>query len=336
MELMFAIRRCLDHSIDLPTIDQVRNKLAAFLEYYEHRFYRQEYRRLPACLPVFHQIAHVADYLQILGPMGGYSQWVMERMCGLLVSCAHNRQTANRNMEINILLQEQRNLIPYLRFRVADKKGEHEQPEALEGAEEQLDDDEDPDGNVHLFRFFMNLISDNTKPVISRMEKPKLIGPAKKLKISTGLHSAISNYRYTKGDFLLRSDGELDRVTEYASWAACEFPNTTANSTRHFKVISKLRERSNSTRIASYVRLRGGYFGEVKYFFSMKCESGNEHQLAYVEQWRVQADGKLAICSPAGKAHVLYALGDVLELVGLVKKDNRMYIVRENMPVFLA
>jgi hypothetical protein len=49
-----------------------------------------------------------------------YSQWVMERMCGLMVRNAQNRYTANRNMEINLLLQEQRNIVPYLNLELED------------------------------------------------------------------------------------------------------------------------------------------------------------------------------------------------------------------------
>jgi hypothetical protein len=100
-----TIRICLQPCIGNTDIRRVRLRIKSFLEYYEQRYYALQFDRLPACLPVFHQHAHVADYLDIVGPMWVYSQWVMERMCGLMVHNARNRYTANRNMEINLQLQ---------------------------------------------------------------------------------------------------------------------------------------------------------------------------------------------------------------------------------------
>jgi len=78
MDLLKAIRRALDDSITPQMISLVRLELAKFLDFYEHQYYQLKYHHLPACLPVFHQIAHVADFLKIIGPMWIYSQWVME------------------------------------------------------------------------------------------------------------------------------------------------------------------------------------------------------------------------------------------------------------------
>ncbi|KAI5817876.1 hypothetical protein BZA77DRAFT_224626, partial [Pyronema omphalodes] len=91
INLVQAIQQCLAPEISAEGIAGVRTQFASFLTYYERRYYRQDYYRLAACLPVFHQLAHVADFLDILGPMWSYSQWCMERMCGQLIESAKNR-----------------------------------------------------------------------------------------------------------------------------------------------------------------------------------------------------------------------------------------------------
>ncbi|KAA8894378.1 hypothetical protein FN846DRAFT_752517, partial [Sphaerosporella brunnea] len=60
-------------------IEKVEDVLCRFLEYYENTFYGMKWSKLPACLPVFHQLAHVADALRWIGPMPIYAQWGMER-----------------------------------------------------------------------------------------------------------------------------------------------------------------------------------------------------------------------------------------------------------------
>ena len=98
MTLIGAIRMCIQDSITPQDVEDVRHSLAAFGQYYEERYYARRSDRLGACLPVIHQLAHVADYLKIIGPMWAYSQWCMERMCGLIVTCAKNRFWANRQV----------------------------------------------------------------------------------------------------------------------------------------------------------------------------------------------------------------------------------------------
>jgi len=338
MDLMVAIRRCTDDTVTLTTVSLVRTKLASFLRYYEERYYRMEYDRLPVCLPVFHQVAHVADYLDIIGPMWVYSQWVMERLCGMIVQYAQNRFCANRNMEINLLLQEQRNLIPYFQFRVRKTPANNEDlidRSEVDPDERDPDDpaiqDEDEDGNVHLYEFFMSLVSEGKERHEGAVEPVSLIGPSKKLVITSQLSIAIRAYRVAQCDpRLIRS---LEPVSNPLSWAACKY----TIGSRTFKVVSSHRQRENSTRVASYVRLKGGFFGEVKFFFSVDYDN-EYHELAYVKRWKVESDEKLALRSAGGRGdtHHIFKAGDVLELVGLVRKDERFYIVRENMPVFIA
>ncbi|KAF8243459.1 hypothetical protein K440DRAFT_526810, partial [Wilcoxina mikolae CBS 423.85] len=63
-----AIEACLRPYITMETITDIRLCLLAFIKYYEKQYYGFSFERIAACLPVFHQFAHVANFLQFCGP----------------------------------------------------------------------------------------------------------------------------------------------------------------------------------------------------------------------------------------------------------------------------
>ena len=95
-------------------IDTVEKGFAEFNKYYEDRFYGQKWERLPACLPVIHQLLHVHHGLRWVGPMHVYAQWAMERVCGSMTRTAKSRVCANRNMELTLLATEQKLSLSYV------------------------------------------------------------------------------------------------------------------------------------------------------------------------------------------------------------------------------
>ncbi|KAI5789159.1 hypothetical protein EDC01DRAFT_593993, partial [Geopyxis carbonaria] len=78
--LIEALNILESHKITDRDIETVEKNLTLFSEYYESTFYQRRWNNLRYCLPVFHQQAHVADFLRILGPMYAYAQWSMERV----------------------------------------------------------------------------------------------------------------------------------------------------------------------------------------------------------------------------------------------------------------
>lgn len=48
-------------------VEIIRQRLLTFYRYYEETFYGYKWQRIAACLPVFHQLLHVADFLEDLG-----------------------------------------------------------------------------------------------------------------------------------------------------------------------------------------------------------------------------------------------------------------------------
>jgi hypothetical protein len=344
IDFVTAIRICLQPSIQAPDIAVVRQRLKDFLEYYEHRYYALRFDRLPACLPVFHQLAHVADFLDTLGPMWVYSQWVMERVCGLIVRNVDNRFTANRNMEINILLQEQRNLIPFLNLELEDDGPDLDSTEQDSRTEIWLDalgnhveppagvssTREDADGNVNLLAVMLKLLHPSKSPTSSLMEpddQPILRPPYYTMSFEGALTRALRNCL----------GPNIVRPSSYVEWSACLFPASTLRHTalipRPFTVRSSSRKKSHSTRLSSCVRVVADssdvhFYGEVRFFFSVTI-ADEDHHLAYVQRWNTLSDGDLVYKAAQGHLLCVVRCSQIEELVGLVHRDDRLYIVRE-------
>jgi hypothetical protein len=344
IDFLAAIRICLQPSIRAAEIEMVRQKMKDFLEYYEHRYYALRFNRLPACLPVFHQLAHVADFLDTLGPMWMYSQWVMERVCGLMVRNADNRFTANRNMEINLLLQEQRNLIPFLNLELEDNGSNVDGTQPDYRTEIWLDElgnqveppsgvsstGEDADGNINLLEVMLKLLhpskSANSNPMESD-DQPILRPPHYTMSFEGTLTRAL---RHCLGP-------NIERPSSYVQWSACLFPASKLEHTtivpRPFTVRSSTRKKSNSTRLSSCVRVAADssnlhFYGEVRFFFSVTIADENHH-LAYIQRWKTLSDGGLVYKAAQGHVLCVVRCCQIEELVGLVNRDDRLYIVRE-------
>lgn len=114
LNLVDALHLSCDYEITENEIMVVEERLRRFVTYYEARYYAKRWEKLPACLPVFHQVLHVAQGIRWAGPMYVYWQWPMERVCGMIAGSAKSRVSANRNMAISIVQNEQRNHLPYV------------------------------------------------------------------------------------------------------------------------------------------------------------------------------------------------------------------------------
>lgn len=64
-------------------IDEIDGLIRTFLTYYEEKLYRRRWKRISVCLPVIHQLSHVAETIRRLGPMGNYTQFPIERQAYL-------------------------------------------------------------------------------------------------------------------------------------------------------------------------------------------------------------------------------------------------------------
>jgi hypothetical protein len=347
--LLEAIRICLQPSVSDDDIARVQTTMKRFLDYYELRYYARQYDRLPACLPVFHQLAHVADFLNILGPMWVYSQWVMERVCGMMVVSARNRFTANRNLQINLLLQEQRHLIPYLSLQLAEDESRpgssgatddswlddlhHRLSSPVDAIEAELHcqyfEDE---SNRALLDLYLQLLHSQT--AVMQRSAP---GPpaAALLTLHPPSHTIGFDGALTRALRSCLGNQYVGHPRTFTRWSGCCFPASALK--RPFTVIGAKTRASNSTRSSSYVRVAvhdcTHFYGDVQFFFTVTME-GATHQLAYIQQWKTLSDDHLVYKASQGHVLCVVHCSDIVELVGLVKRGDRMYIVREmGLPV---
>jgi len=83
IRLVNAITIATDYAITTKDCQDLHGKFVRFIRHYEEAYYRYDLSRVSSCKPVFHALLHVSDSVRWLGPMWSYSQWVMERTCGL-------------------------------------------------------------------------------------------------------------------------------------------------------------------------------------------------------------------------------------------------------------
>lgn len=324
INLVDAIYLCCDYEISVGDIDVVEARLKRFVQYYERRYYGRRWERLPACLPVFHQILHVAQGIRWAGPMYVYWQWPMERVCGMIAATARSRVSANRNMAITLALNERRNHLPYVIALPASNSN-----------------DEDSDGNVLLHRLFTKSLSGSNPPGQAQaVVLPEIFGkPTRSANLTTWQRRALKAYldsSVTPGDIIDTGIGQIP--AKCLCWASYS-SNFESNFDR-FTVISSTMRRGNSTRSSSSVmytvKLVDGSkrtaFGEVIFFFTV--DIGRIHHLAYVQQFSVQGDGRLLYRSGGREVKVVIEALSIVELVGLIKNGDRHYLIRKHTCMF--
>jgi len=82
---------------------------------------------LPVFLFFFRQLLHVGQAIRWIGPMYVYAQWGMEGACGILTSVVKSRVSANRHIELNLLLTEQKHALGFvLDWKYADFNDEED------------------------------------------------------------------------------------------------------------------------------------------------------------------------------------------------------------------
>ena len=322
------------------------------------RLTEQKPGRLPACLPVFHQLLHVADALDWLGPMHVYSQWGMERMCGMITRTAKSRVSANRNMELTLLLTEQKHILGYV-LNGADwptDAGRHSLPEpgSDSSAESHVGfgvrDIEDADGNVSLFKAFSHRLSASHPQAV----RTSISTSGQRRFCFTGMvqarpPDAVERQRIR--DFMAGLDNyDRDQVsppTTIAIWRWCKFRDRDDNKKADFKVTSRKYKRANNTRNASTVSYTNSdgqqSYAEVQFFFGARLPSelgGVEdsdsdsddasgtalHHLAYVRTIPVEPKGHLVRKRNNRGALAVIAVETIVTLIGRLKVANHEYL----------
>ncbi|KAF8537965.1 hypothetical protein BDD12DRAFT_806510 [Trichophaea hybrida] len=181
-------------------------------------------------------------FLKWLGPMWVYSQWGMERLCGMHVLWARNRFWANRNIEVNLLLQEWRNAIPVLDFQIhipnnTTQEGDQHQPQSLGSplapAENDVGNDqdierlieEDDDENDHLWSRLTKMLAGKDitiAPEVS-LDVITLARPAYGSKLTPQIRRCLSDYF---DNVPIKVIMDTESPTRYMAWAGCIFADS--------------------------------------------------------------------------------------------------------------
>ena len=113
MKLVIAVEISIDYSIEYQQVDRIRKLLVEYVSEYEDLYYRREQGRVSACLSTFHFLLHLADNSLDCGPSWVYWQFPYERLCGMLKAKVKSRVSANKNLALAILYEEQLNHLPF-------------------------------------------------------------------------------------------------------------------------------------------------------------------------------------------------------------------------------
>lgn len=386
ISLVEGIQLSCDYVLSENDLVIMDRRMREFSQYYERRYYRGEWGRLKACLPVFHQILHVPQALRWAGPMYAYSQWAMERFCGTLAGMAKSRVATNQNISNTLVMLEQKNSLVY----VVD----HGVPQSS---------DEDSDGNVRLSSFLAKRI-DKARPPNTASAGLQRSGLAQNHEMDTVFFSGPSSVRALTGhericlktfflqetlhDFseagaydledteLNAQADDIDIPRECRVYRAAFFNTRLREDPYPFKATSSTSRRENQTRSTSLVRFesttrageRRNHFGEVLFYFSVELPDGsalaqryrlqrnshpvgikemvrrnergqgretteNEVLLAYVQEYPVCRDGRLLYRGGKGVMRVILG-SDIHELIGLLRKGRKEYIVRRYSALF--
>lgn len=353
LNLIDALHLACDYILTEGEIKVIDQRLRRFYSYYERRYYDKKWERLPACLPVLHQVLHVARGIESAGPMFVYWQWPMERVCGMIAASAKSRVSANRNMAISILLNEQRNYLPY----VVEK---HEADEEVE----------DADGNVLLNRLFTRQLAEiqsTASRMVPRAATPitsqtRLSGRSVKGTLNHWQLMSVVSHLYQTGRTSIMLDDIPKNCVRWASYASPE--PTDINDLESFVVHSHMMRRGNSTRDStniSYesVGVEGSLFnfGQVLFFFTIEIpkeelearptepeqgraqvprpNSTKTHSLAYIKTFTIERDGRLLFKSEKQQSKkIIIDVSAIRELIGLIKNGRRYYLIRRYTCLF--
>lgn len=378
MSLVSVINTCCDYTNTLLERQDVRVRMARFLEYYERRYYREEWARLPAMRPVFHYLAHAADSLSECGPGWVYWQFPMERLCGIISSRVKSRVQANKNLSNIVLLEEQKNgflwtldnhnPVEGFKSQLADIVGEDGEHGAInkEGSsnifevycqlmDEHCQRDSSQEGSQKSSQDTYHGIDDSPiaifrgKRVLHTFQDAEIrlihdfFAAAPIIPLEAIPSSAYRRYSLEYRElmecperFTVRSS-MMKKSTEgrTASWVRFESTRSSGELRSHLRVDKEDQIDDNSTRSS---------FAKVLFFFSLalepeylsddlKARLPAEFRFAFVETCTVYCDELLLYRNPKEALRLeLVPVEDIKELVGLLVKGEREYVVGKSGP----
>ena len=218
-----------------------------------------------------------------------YSRWGMERLCGMITRTAKLRVATNRNMEITLLMTEQKHMLGYVLNEV-DWPTAHKHhklvndirdSESDSEPEARGDNIEDADGNLSLTKAFAHRIAvSRPEAVRTRIRTPlqqfNLIGRVKSRPPQEVEGQRIREFMAGLQNY---DRDQMPIPTSICLWRWCAYRSAHDNKKEDFKVTSRALRRANNSRNASFVAYKDSSsegqlaYGEVQFFFSTQLPS---------------------------------------------------------------
>jgi hypothetical protein len=334
--LVDAIVLLEKHSVTATEIHTVKDLIIQFSQYYEGRFYQQQWNRLRVCLPTMHQLLHIHQFLTAIGPAYVYWQWPMERLCGMITQTAKSRSAANQNIANSMVQDEQMNYLPYV----------------LPTNPDHACFTTDNDGQVNLADMLINDSRSSPHTVANTVPNGyEFIAPQRRHTLSSKEQQCLNAYLEDDFTFTDDDDCELsinaDPVTAIR-WAGIQFAN--------FHVVSDKMKKSNSTRCNSLIRyeymdqdhlVKQSAFGRVSLFFELSTPSKDLHEqsnavatplihhLALITTLRVAPDGRLVKIISEGGLRMI-SVEWIKEVMGIFLWEQEQYLLCKDTSLLLS
>jgi hypothetical protein len=105
-KLVRAVQLCIQPTITLAQVQEVRQLFVDFVQHYEDTYYQRKRERLSACTSIIHYLLHITDSIEQFGPVTSYWQYPMERVCGQLGPLVKSTVYPYENLSNNIIFME--------------------------------------------------------------------------------------------------------------------------------------------------------------------------------------------------------------------------------------
>lgn len=367
LSLVEGIAIACDYVVTEADLVELEQRMEQFSKYYERRYYRLEWLRLKSCLPVFHQILHVSQALRWAGPMYVYSQWGMERLCGTFASMAKSRVATNRNLSNTLIMVEQKNSLIYtvsygtLRSSDEDSDGNIRLSNFLAKKLK----------TSHLDNTAPTPNTGRDTLIFCGPSRVRGLTTYERMCLKAYILDELTYQDIAQEEEALQTEANsLEIPTHCRTFRAALFNTRQRGDTYVFKSTSSTAQRSNQTRSTAYIRFellsrqgcKESSFAEVLFFFTVNLldcsvythtpddskikeqireqERGpirdaqeDEILLAFVRHFSVNKDGRLLYRHNKGVLRVIRA-SDIHELIGLLWKQEKQYIVRKHTALF--
>ncbi|GJF00485.1 transposase family Tnp2 domain-containing protein [Phanerochaete sordida] len=102
LELVRLLNICLQFGNTADEISQLRSGFSDWVRKFETYYYQYNPERLSTCVLTLHALLHVADSIELSGPVWTYWAFPMERYCGLLQRHIKNRRFPYSSIDVYV------------------------------------------------------------------------------------------------------------------------------------------------------------------------------------------------------------------------------------------